>query len=83
MPKPPTSLRSIRLPVETWAWLAEEAGKRGTTVNALVARAVEQLKTPKPLEPPVRAAADPPKFAGRTALGEPLPVKRAKPKGQK
>lgn len=36
MTKPPTSIRSIRLQTELWAWLAEEAGRRGATVNALV-----------------------------------------------
>jgi hypothetical protein len=45
MAKPPTSVRSIRLPDETWAWLSKEAERRTTTVNGLVAALVAELQT--------------------------------------
>jgi hypothetical protein len=36
----PTSVRSVRLPVETWRRLEAEAGATKTTVNALIAKRV-------------------------------------------
>lgn len=36
----PTAVRSVRLPVETWKRLEEEAAREDTTVNALIARRV-------------------------------------------
>lgn len=40
MPKPPTSVRSIRLPDTEWRRLQAEAEAAGLTVNALVAQLV-------------------------------------------
>lgn len=40
MTKPPTSVRSIRLPDQEWARLQAEADAAGLSVNALVARKV-------------------------------------------
>jgi len=34
----PTALRSVRLPVKTWARLESEAQRAGTSVNALIRR---------------------------------------------
>jgi hypothetical protein len=36
----PTSVRSVRLPVETWKRLEAEASAESTTVNALIAKRV-------------------------------------------
>lgn len=41
MPKPPTSVRSIRLPEWFWAIVAKHAAEAGLSVNAYVARAVK------------------------------------------
>lgn len=40
MAKPPTSVRSIRLPDALWAVLAADAARQGETINSLVAKAV-------------------------------------------
>jgi hypothetical protein len=44
MRKPPSSVRSIRLRDDLWAWIAEDAEKRGLNANALVAELVERLR---------------------------------------
>ena len=72
-PKPPTSVRSIRLSNETWAWLGEEAGRRDNSVNGLVSDfiAVGRLKVAE-----AKAAAreaPKPKSAVLTDLRPPVP----------
>lgn len=57
MSKPPTSVRSIRLPDETWAWLAFEAEKRRTTVNGLVAEGVALVRSVPDTSSLMKAAA--------------------------
>jgi hypothetical protein len=46
MAKPPTSVRSIRLSDEAWAWLTEEAERSGESVNGLVVRMVAAARAP-------------------------------------
>jgi hypothetical protein len=41
MAKPPTSVRSIRLPDSTWTALAERSSANGQSVNAIIAAAVD------------------------------------------
>lgn len=36
----PTAVRSIRLPVSTWKRLEQEAARKGSSVNALLARRI-------------------------------------------
>lgn len=68
MAKPPTSVRSIRLPDETWERLATEADKRGVKVNGLVADLVEVglLRASDPDIRRVRSDAD----AARTGVSD-------------
>lgn len=51
MAKPPTSVRSIRLPDDLWERLSAKAKERGTTVNAAMARAAEDWMAPKVVTP--------------------------------
>lgn len=78
MPKPPSSVRSIRLPDETWQWLAEEAARREMKVNGLVsdllivgrlkaeeARASANKPAAKPAKTTPKAAPERPAFTSR------------------
>lgn len=61
MPKPPTSVRSIRLTDDLWSWVSEEAARRDVSVNALMfdlaatARAKADLGARVVLEPSDRS----------------------------
>jgi hypothetical protein len=59
MPKPPSSVRSIRLQDDVWRWLAEEAAERATNVNALVGDLIEvaRLKAAERKAAPAKPAA--------------------------
>jgi hypothetical protein len=76
MPKPPTSVRSIRLPEWFWAIVAKHAAEAGLSVNAYVARRLSSdLTGPRPAaEPPMPAK---PKVAVKAAA--PLRFTRAAP----
>lgn len=47
MVKPPSKVRSIRLFVEAWGWLEEEAKRLGISVNALVSSYVDKARRKK------------------------------------
>lgn len=78
MPKPPTTVRSIRLQNDVWAWLAEEAARRETTVNGLVDDLIEvaRLRVAERAAAPERAPVKPkpaPKVEAPATFG---PVRR-------
>lgn len=93
MVKPPTSVRSIRLADATWDALTFAAERRGTSVNALVAKGVEMALAPAvrtartettasvPLIVPVRrVASDEPLRMPRAPIGSRLDKKLGKTK---
>lgn len=71
MPKPPSSVKSLRLPDATWEALAIEAERRGVSVNSLIAAGVAGvLREPHRLPATLPADALPPARA-RAEMGQP------------
>jgi hypothetical protein len=68
-----SSVRSIRLPNDMWAWLAAEAERRGTTVNGLVSDLLEvgrlgvAERAAAPVKPARALKAAPPKVKAEPA----------------
>lgn len=82
MPKPPSSVKSLRLPDATWEAVTVEAARRSVSVNALIATAVTKEigqwsdEEVAAMRTKAHRALVINRIAPRTALGEALPARR-------